>query len=163
MQARNVQVDRAAAKAAGFTVNGIDDLEVVEGIGPKICALLHNAGVHTFYELSQMSSAQIQVILQAGGPKFKLANPDSWPRQAGRRPITPFGAMIRPHWRHPPRWSPRWSPRRQRLPPALQQRMQRRKRRPLQHRRLLQPHCQQLHRLPSPSPHLRQPHAFISH
>ncbi len=82
LKIRSATVDRAAAKAAGFSVKGMDDLEVVEGIGPKIAGLLHDAGIHSFYELSQTKLAQIQVILDNAGPRYKLANPETWPAQA---------------------------------------------------------------------------------
>jgi predicted flap endonuclease-1-like 5' DNA nuclease len=75
-------IDLAKAKAAGFKLKGADDLEVVEGIGPKIAELLHAAGVHRFRQLSQMTPAQIQPILDAAGPHFKLAVPETWPEQA---------------------------------------------------------------------------------
>jgi predicted flap endonuclease-1-like 5' DNA nuclease len=75
-------IDVQAARAAGLKLKGPDDLEIVEGIGPKIAALLNEAGVHRFRQLAQMTPAQIQLILDRAGPNFKLANPASWPEQA---------------------------------------------------------------------------------
>jgi predicted flap endonuclease-1-like 5' DNA nuclease len=79
--------DHAAAKAAGFSLKGkggaVDDLEIIEGIGPKIAGLLNDAGVTRFFQLAAMQPAQIQPILDAAGPAFKLARPDTWPEQAG--------------------------------------------------------------------------------
>jgi predicted flap endonuclease-1-like 5' DNA nuclease len=76
-------VDVAAARSAGFTtIKGPDDLEIVEGIGPKIAELLNNAGVKTFAQLAAMSPAQIQPILDAAGPNYRIANPETWPDQA---------------------------------------------------------------------------------
>ena len=77
------RVDLVAAKAAGFSLRHEDDLLIIEGIGPKIAELFYAAGVKTFYALSQMTPAQIRPILDAGGPNFKLAVPDTWPEQAG--------------------------------------------------------------------------------
>jgi predicted flap endonuclease-1-like 5' DNA nuclease len=76
------KIDIAAAKAAGFTVKGADDLEVIEGIGPKIAELLHAAGVHTFAALAVTPVAKIQSVLDAAGPNYKLAKPDTWPEQS---------------------------------------------------------------------------------
>jgi predicted flap endonuclease-1-like 5' DNA nuclease len=76
-------IDIAAAKAAGFTVKGADDLEIIEGIGPKIADLLRAAGVNTFAKLAAMQPAAIQPILDAAGPNFKLADPQTWPEQSG--------------------------------------------------------------------------------
>jgi predicted flap endonuclease-1-like 5' DNA nuclease len=75
-------VDVAAARAAGLEIKGPDDLELVEGIGPKIAELLNQAGVHRFRELASMTPAQIQPILDKAGANYKLANPDTWPEQA---------------------------------------------------------------------------------
>jgi predicted flap endonuclease-1-like 5' DNA nuclease len=76
-------IDLAAARAAGFsTIKGDDDLEIVEGIGPKIAELFHAKGVKTFAQLASMAPAQIQPMLDAAGPNFRLANPETWPDQA---------------------------------------------------------------------------------
>jgi predicted flap endonuclease-1-like 5' DNA nuclease len=80
---RNVQVDKVAAKAAGYTVRGMDDLELIEGIGPKIAGLFHDAGIHMFWELEQTPVARMQEILDAAGPHYRLANPASWAKQSG--------------------------------------------------------------------------------
>lgn len=75
-------VDLAAANAAGFTVRGDDDLQIIEGIGPKISELLKSHGVPTFAKLSTMTVQEISAILDSGGPRYKLANPGSWALQA---------------------------------------------------------------------------------
>jgi predicted flap endonuclease-1-like 5' DNA nuclease len=77
-----VSIDLAAAKEAGFNVRGADDLEIIEGIGPKIAELLHADGVKDFAALAAMTPAQIQPILDKGGANFRMANPDTWPEQA---------------------------------------------------------------------------------
>ena len=78
-----VVIDVAAAKAAGFDLKGPDDLEVVEGIGPKISQLLRQHGIGTFFELASASPAEVAAILEKGGPDFRIANPGTWPEQAG--------------------------------------------------------------------------------
>ena len=78
-------VDKVAAKAAGFrvkTTNGRDDFTVVEGIGPKINDLIHDAGIHTYSELGGTLVETIQKILDAAGPSYTLAKPGTWPAQA---------------------------------------------------------------------------------
>ncbi len=74
--------DVKAARAAGLTIKGADDLEVIEGIGPKIAGLFHKAGVRRFAELARMKPAEIQVILDAAGANYRLADPSTWPDQA---------------------------------------------------------------------------------
>jgi len=78
-----VVIDVAAAKAAGFDLKGPDDLEVVEGIGPKISQLLRQHGIATFVQLASAAPDEIVAILQKGGPDFRIANPGTWPDQAG--------------------------------------------------------------------------------
>jgi predicted flap endonuclease-1-like 5' DNA nuclease len=75
-------IDVAAAKLAGIAVKGADDLEIIEGIGPKICGLFHAAGHKTFMQVSGMSIQQMSKILDDAGPRFKLANPETWAQQA---------------------------------------------------------------------------------
>ncbi len=59
-----------------------DDLTAVEGIGPKISGLLHDAGINTWRTLANTEVPKIQGILDAAGKRYKLADPDSWPKQA---------------------------------------------------------------------------------
>jgi predicted flap endonuclease-1-like 5' DNA nuclease len=75
-------IDFAAARAAGFELKSADDLEVIEGIGPKIAELLYAAGVKTFAQLASTTPARIQTVLDAAGANFKLADPGTWPDQA---------------------------------------------------------------------------------
>lgn len=75
-------VDLDAAKAAGFNLRHADDLAVIDGIGPKIEELFREHGVTRFSQVAAMSVAQLQAILDAGGPHFKLANPATWAQQA---------------------------------------------------------------------------------
>jgi predicted flap endonuclease-1-like 5' DNA nuclease len=75
-------LDATAAKAAGYKLKGPDDLTVIEGIGPKINELFKQAGFHTFAQVSKMSEAQMQKILNDAGPRYRLAKPGTWAKQA---------------------------------------------------------------------------------
>jgi len=75
-------VDLDAARRAGFNLRGADDIAVIDGIGPKIEELFREHGVTTFAQVAKMSVPQLQAILDAGGPHFKLANPATWAQQA---------------------------------------------------------------------------------
>jgi predicted flap endonuclease-1-like 5' DNA nuclease len=55
----------------------------VEGIGPKIAQLLRQHGVTTFVQLASAAPTEIAAILEKGGPNFRIANPGTWPEQAG--------------------------------------------------------------------------------
>jgi predicted flap endonuclease-1-like 5' DNA nuclease len=72
----------ALAAAAGFKIKGNDDLEIIEGIGPKIAGLFRESGTHTFAQLAALSQAQMHKVLENGGSRFKLANPSTWAQQA---------------------------------------------------------------------------------
>jgi predicted flap endonuclease-1-like 5' DNA nuclease len=59
-----------------------DNLQVIEGIGPKIEEILVLEGIHTFEQLAETSVIRIAGILKKAGPRFQLHDPSSWPRQA---------------------------------------------------------------------------------
>jgi predicted flap endonuclease-1-like 5' DNA nuclease len=75
-------IDHAAARAAGYVVSGVDNLEVIEGIGPAIANLLRRNGVVSFAALAAMARPAIQAILDKGGDRFRVANPETWAEQA---------------------------------------------------------------------------------
>jgi len=77
------KVEKLYLKAIGFAGAKPENLKVVEGIGPKIESLLKAGGINNWSELAQTEVAKIQDILNAAGPRYKLAKPDTWPRQAG--------------------------------------------------------------------------------
>lgn len=76
------RVDVNAARAAGFEMKGEDDLEIIEGVGPKIAELFAQLGIKTLRQLSELTTAQIQSIVDTGGSNFSLGNPETWPAQA---------------------------------------------------------------------------------
>lgn len=65
-----------------LTENTKDDLKIVEGIGPKIEQLFHNAEIYTFEQLAQMSATDVKKILEKAGPRFQMHDPTTWARQA---------------------------------------------------------------------------------
>jgi len=71
-----------AAKAAFGKKIKLDDLKVVEGIGPKIEGLFHNFGIKTWHELSNTAVSKCQEVLDSGGERYKIHDPASWPMQA---------------------------------------------------------------------------------
>jgi predicted flap endonuclease-1-like 5' DNA nuclease len=60
-----------------------DDLKAVEGIGPKIEQLLHADGIKSWENLANTSVEKLKTILSNAGPKYMLADPTTWPKQAG--------------------------------------------------------------------------------
>ena len=74
--------DAAAARAAFGSAIKQDDLKVVEGIGPKIEELFHNAGIMTWRQLANTDPAHLKEILDAAGPRYQIHNPATWPSQS---------------------------------------------------------------------------------
>ncbi len=61
-----------------------DDLRRIEGIGPKISAVLQAAGIATFAQLAVTEVSRIEQILGDENPRLqRLVDPSTWPEQAG--------------------------------------------------------------------------------
>jgi len=81
--AKAVVLDLAAAKATIGVAVKLDDLKLIEGIGPRIETLFKADGITSWRELSKANVERLQGVLDAAGPRYKVHNPGSWPRQAG--------------------------------------------------------------------------------
>ena len=64
------------------TKDGKDNLEIIEGIGPKIAKVLVDGGISTFALLASAKADDVTAMLKASGGRFSLANPASWAEQA---------------------------------------------------------------------------------
>ena len=62
--------------------NEYNDFKKIEGIGPKIQELLNNAGIKTYEDLKNTDSVYIKKLLDAGGPQYRMHEPETWPSQA---------------------------------------------------------------------------------
>ena len=60
----------------------VDDLKVVEGIGPKIDGLLNDAGISTWAGLAEAPLDKVQAILDEAGPRYRMHDPATWAKQA---------------------------------------------------------------------------------
>ena len=83
----NTESDTAADKPAEVTLpNGKtfqrDDLKIVEGIGPKIEEILHEAGIKTWQELYETPAERVKEILTEAGPRYSMHEPKTWAKQA---------------------------------------------------------------------------------
>lgn len=61
--------------------NVADDLERIEGIGPKISELLQDAGIISFAQLAEQDPAELEQLLRERGG-ITIADPTTWPEQA---------------------------------------------------------------------------------
>ncbi len=59
-----------------------DDLELVEGIGPKIKEHLGKHGVRTWADVAAAKPTDLKRILDEAGDRFHLHDPSDWPKQA---------------------------------------------------------------------------------
>jgi large subunit ribosomal protein L21 len=81
------KADTAAIIAApkslvSATKGGKDNIEIIEGIGPKIAKVLADNGITTFAALATAKADDITAMLKASGGRFSLANTASWAEQA---------------------------------------------------------------------------------
>ncbi|MFC3810766.1 DivIVA domain-containing protein [Lacihabitans lacunae] len=58
------------------------NLELIEGIGPKIKEILNSARIYTFRDLATTPIYRIKDILAAAGPQFGMHDPSTWVEQA---------------------------------------------------------------------------------
>ncbi len=59
-----------------------DDLQRIEGVGPKIEKLMNKHGVRTFADVVSSDVTGLEDILLAGGPRYQVHSPTTWPDQA---------------------------------------------------------------------------------
>lgn len=69
-----------AESGAPVVTTEADDIEKIEGIGPKIGAALRAADVTTFAQIAAMTAEQIGEIVSAAG--ISLFDATTWPQQA---------------------------------------------------------------------------------
>lgn len=77
----------SAVNAISLEMNREDEedktnLEIIEGIGPKIKEVLNNAGITDFRTLATTPEYRLKDILTAAGPHFATHDPGSWNEQA---------------------------------------------------------------------------------
>ena len=82
IRAPEVTLPEAAVGVVGEEPGRRDDLKRIEGIGPKISRLLNEHGIYTFAQVASASTERLQEILDAGGPNYQLADPETWREQA---------------------------------------------------------------------------------
>ncbi len=76
------KIEKIITKKLGFVDLAVNDLKMVEGIGPKIESLLNIGHINNWEELANAPLERIEKILEDGGDRFKLAIPSSWSIQA---------------------------------------------------------------------------------
>ena len=76
-----------SVSASGIAANKFaalkeDNLQVIEGIGPKMNQFLRGHGIMTWSDLAAKSPAEIKALLDKEGNKYRIIDPATWPEQA---------------------------------------------------------------------------------
>ena len=74
--------EEKAPKAKKEKAPKLDDLKIIEGVGPKIETLLKEGGINTWAELAVASVDRLKEILDAAGPRYQIHDPSTWPAQS---------------------------------------------------------------------------------
>lgn len=70
-----------AADVLGTKIE-LDDLTVIDGIGPKIADLCDGIGIQTWRDLAQTEVSLLRTMLHDAGARFRSHDPATWPEQA---------------------------------------------------------------------------------
>jgi len=73
------------AAAQGDRYSGIfesNNLQIIEGIGPKIEEVLKSAGIANWALLANSTTDNLVQILENAGPNYRIHDPTTWPQQA---------------------------------------------------------------------------------
>jgi predicted flap endonuclease-1-like 5' DNA nuclease len=60
-----------------------DNLQIIEGIGPKMNEVLNDNGIHNWADLASKSPVELNAILGKYGDKYRIIDPSTWHIQAG--------------------------------------------------------------------------------
>jgi small subunit ribosomal protein S16 len=74
--------EETPAPVAEAPAAGPDEYKKIEGIGPKIEELLHNAGLATFADLADAPVDKLKEILAEAGSRYSMHDPTTWPQQS---------------------------------------------------------------------------------
>ncbi len=79
---KEAQAPKAEAAPLMETATATDDLTIIEGIGPKIAAVLNENGINSFSALAEKTADEIKAILDASEGAFNAADPSTWAEQS---------------------------------------------------------------------------------
>lgn len=71
-----------AQKEPSVESTKVDELDLIEGIGPKIAMLLYDSGIFTFKDLATTPVYKVREILENAGPHYAMHDPSTWVEQA---------------------------------------------------------------------------------
>ncbi len=59
-----------------------DDLQKINGIGPKVAELLKAAGISSYAQLAKTTAVELKTILDKAGSRYSLIDATLWPQEA---------------------------------------------------------------------------------
>ncbi len=59
-----------------------DNLEIIEGVGPKMREILESNGIKTWSQLATKSPKELRTVLDKYGDRYRIIDPKEWPGQA---------------------------------------------------------------------------------
>jgi predicted flap endonuclease-1-like 5' DNA nuclease len=75
--------ENAVAEEIMETEIGLNDLKIIEGIGPKIESILRRNSIDTWKKLADGEAEAIsEMLVAAGGDRYKMHDPTTWSKQA---------------------------------------------------------------------------------
>jgi predicted flap endonuclease-1-like 5' DNA nuclease len=72
----------AGTKKSGATSGKKEDLQIIEGIGPKVESLLYENGITTFAQIADMTPASLSAVIAKYGSNYAAMRTDTWPAQS---------------------------------------------------------------------------------
>lgn len=75
-------IGEATAEVPAIVPATKDDIEKIEGIGPKIAIVLAKAGITSFAQLAGTPVERLRALLKSAGSRFVTHDPTTWPEQA---------------------------------------------------------------------------------
>ena len=74
--------DLSTASLAISGSESAENLQIIEGIGPKVEQILKSAGIANWNELAAQSEQTLRGVLNNAGPAYQMMDPSTWPEQA---------------------------------------------------------------------------------
>ena len=84
----------SAAGAGMYAKVKSDNLQIIEGIGPKMESILKENGINSHSELGSKSLDELQTILNKYGDRYKIIDPKTWAQQAKMAGDGDFDGLI---------------------------------------------------------------------
>jgi len=81
-------------KKGDYSLLQKSNLQIIEGIGPKMESLLKENGISNWKELANKSVGELRAMLDKYGGRYSIVNPDSWPKQASLAANQKFHKLI---------------------------------------------------------------------